>query len=73
MMFPLPFSRGVFLWGDPIQPADASNAGIAEQKRLELENAITQLTLQADQIMGHSTPIAAAPEPCAKPASDQSK
>lgn len=55
----LPFSRGVFIWGDPIYvPADADAAGI-EAARLKIETALNDLSAQADRLCGQA-PIAAA-------------
>jgi len=59
-IFALPFSRGVFLWGDPIEvPRDADSATL-EAKRLEVEKAMNVLTDRADAMMGHP-PVAPAP------------
>jgi lysophospholipid acyltransferase (LPLAT)-like uncharacterized protein len=59
-VLPLPFARGVFLWGNPIHvPTDADEAAM-ESRRLELENSLIELTGRADQLMGHS---ASAPAP----------
>jgi lysophospholipid acyltransferase (LPLAT)-like uncharacterized protein len=52
LLIPLPFSRGVFIWGDVIQPPDSNEDAVMENKRQTLEIAITKLTAQADQIMG---------------------
>ena len=59
-VLPLPFGRGVFLWGNPIDvPNDADEATI-ESRRLELETSLIELTGRADQLMGHA-PTAPAP------------
>ncbi|NIZ01516.1 lysophospholipid acyltransferase family protein [Thalassospira lucentensis] len=51
-VLPLPFSRGVFHWGDPIYvDRKLDDAGI-EAKRVELENALTELTQQTDLSLG---------------------
>lgn len=51
----LPFSRGVFLWGEPIEvPRDADGEAL-ERKRLELEEAMNGLTARADAMMGHAS------------------
>lgn len=56
----LPFSRGVYLWGAPIEvPRDADSATL-EAKRLEVEKAMNALTDRADAMMGHP-PVAPAP------------
>ena len=52
---PRPFSRGVILWGAPIDvPRDADDS-LLEDKRRELEQALNDLTAQSDQRMGHPT------------------
>lgn len=49
---PLPFGRGVFLWGEPLWvPRDADEDRI-EQCRLQLEQALNALTDRADALMG---------------------
>jgi lysophospholipid acyltransferase (LPLAT)-like uncharacterized protein len=51
--FPLPFSRGVFLWGEPIEvDADLDEAGI-EACRALVEQRLNALTSEADRRMGH--------------------
>lgn len=51
-VLPLPFSRGVFCWGDPIYvPKDMDDDGL-EDKRLELENKMIALTQQHDRQYG---------------------
>ncbi len=48
-MIPYPFSRGVFIWGDPIRvPKDADRA-VLENKRNELEQKLRTITERADQ------------------------
>lgn len=66
-LVPLPFSRGVFVWGRPIEvPRDASEAA-QEALREEIETRLNALTMAADQRMGHAAiepapwPTAAAP------------
>jgi lysophospholipid acyltransferase (LPLAT)-like uncharacterized protein len=70
LLIPLPFSRGVFMWGEPIQPPETNDAEAMESKRQALETAISQLTVQADQIMGQGAmePVMeSAPEPADPP------
>ncbi len=51
-ILPLPFTRGVFRWGEPIfVDRTLDDAGI-EAKRLELENALTKLTQETDLTLG---------------------
>jgi lysophospholipid acyltransferase (LPLAT)-like uncharacterized protein len=48
-LLPLPFGRGLFLFGEPITvSADASEADV-EAKRLELEQALNRMTEEADE------------------------
>jgi lysophospholipid acyltransferase (LPLAT)-like uncharacterized protein len=50
-IMPYPFCRAVFLWGDPIVvPGDAGSPEL-ERKRLELEETLNRMTLQADQVV----------------------
>jgi lysophospholipid acyltransferase (LPLAT)-like uncharacterized protein len=54
----LPFSRGVFLWGEPIEvPRDADDE-LLEAKRQDVERAMNSLTDRADAMMGR---------PCVEP------
>ncbi len=51
-VLPLPFSKGVFSWGDPIHiPRDLDDDGL-EEKRLELEAALTKLKQESDDKLG---------------------
>jgi lysophospholipid acyltransferase (LPLAT)-like uncharacterized protein len=57
-----PFSRGVFVWGEPIAvPSDATPEQL-EQARLAIEDGLTRVTQSADRIMGHE-PVEPAPVP----------
>jgi lysophospholipid acyltransferase (LPLAT)-like uncharacterized protein len=50
---PLPFSRGIFLWGEPVAvSADLDEAGM-EKCRLLIEQRLNALTSEADRRMGH--------------------
>ncbi len=60
----LPFSRGVFCWGNPIRIArDCDEDGI-EQARLKLEDTLNRLSAEADRLCGQDPiePAAAAKE-----------
>jgi len=49
-IIPLPFSRGVFVWGNPVTvPVDADEA-LMEKKRLELQAEMDRVTLEAGKI-----------------------
>lgn len=63
----LPFGRGVVIYGDPIHvPRDLDEAGVIDMLE-RVEAAITQVTDEADRLMGHD-PIA----PAAKKAGSSS-
>lgn len=48
-LIPLPFSRGVFLWGDPIIVPHTSDRNVLEEKRQELEKTLIMLTERTDR------------------------
>ena len=48
----LPFSRGVFLWGDPIEVPRDADAAMLEAKRIEVEDVMNALADRADAMMG---------------------
>ena len=54
-MVPYPFSRGLFLYGDPLWvPREADDAAL-EATRLELETVLNRLTDQAEAaVSGHT-------------------
>lgn len=50
----LPFSRGVIIWGTPIEiPAQADEA-VLEQVRLQVEGALNRITEEADRLCDQS-------------------
>lgn len=49
---PLPFGRGLFVWGDPISPPTNSDETEMERARLLLETNMTDLQNKADKLMG---------------------
>jgi lysophospholipid acyltransferase (LPLAT)-like uncharacterized protein len=52
-VLPLPFARGVFLWGKPIDVPNDADKTAMESRRLELEDSLIDLTERADRLMGH--------------------
>jgi lysophospholipid acyltransferase (LPLAT)-like uncharacterized protein len=52
---PYPFSRGVFLWGNPILVPPDATASELEQKRLELEETLNRMILQADHVVSRTS------------------
>lgn len=61
-VLPLPFSSGVFHWGDPIFVDRKLDEAGLETKRLELENALTRLTQETDSALGLETIPPAGPD-----------
>ncbi len=60
----LPFGKGLFVWGRPVEvPRDASPAAI-EALRAEVEDRLNAITAAADQRMGHAA-VPPAPWPSA--------
>jgi lysophospholipid acyltransferase (LPLAT)-like uncharacterized protein len=49
----LPFSRGVFLWGEPLFVPKDADATQLEALRLSLERQMNALTAEADRRCGH--------------------
>lgn len=63
-MVPLPFTRGVFVWGEPLTvPRDAGEADIA-RLRGELEERMNALTAEADRLVGQPTTTPEPVPPC---------
>ncbi|MEE8549355.1 MAG: hypothetical protein V3S74_07750, partial [Alphaproteobacteria bacterium] len=57
----LPFSKGVLLWGDPIEIARDSDHVAVERARRKLEDRLNALCYEADRLVG-AQPIGPAPE-----------
>ena len=68
-LLPLPFARGVFVWGDPIEVA--RDGGDEELARVQarVEAALNAVTAEADRRTGHA-PVEPAPAPPALAAPD---
>jgi lysophospholipid acyltransferase (LPLAT)-like uncharacterized protein len=49
-LVPYPFSRVIFLWGDPIHVAADASADVIERTRQELEERLVSLTEAADRM-----------------------
>ena len=54
-LLPLPFARGVILWGDPIYVARDASPEVLQAAKLQVEAALTAVTHAADAIMGVDT------------------
>lgn len=54
-VLPLPFTRGVIVWGEPIFVAREADGAMLEAARATVEAGLTAVTHQADEIMGVAT------------------
>src|SRR5579875_2793500 len=50
---PLPFSRGVMIYGEPVEVANDSDEAAAEACRALVEQRLNAITAEADRRMGH--------------------
>jgi hypothetical protein len=50
---PLPFSRGIVIYGPPIEIGEASDTAALEAARLRVEQGLNAITAEADRRMGH--------------------
>ena len=48
-MVPLPWSRGLFLWGSPLWIPREADGQELEARRVELETALNRITAEADE------------------------
>ncbi len=53
-LFPFPFSKGVFFWGEPIYVNQNGERAHLEEKRVLLENRLKELTEKADRYFNRS-------------------
>jgi len=47
-LLPYPFSKGVFIWGEPVYVDENAERALLEEKRILLENRLKELTEKAD-------------------------
>ena len=52
-MVPYPFSRGLFLYGDPLWVSRESDDNAMEVRRLELETILNRMTEEAERAVLH--------------------
>lgn len=64
-LVPLPFTKGVIMWGDPIMISKDKGADAAEAARLQIEQAMNDLADRADRHVGQDV---VAPAPLEGPA-----
>jgi lysophospholipid acyltransferase (LPLAT)-like uncharacterized protein len=55
-LLPYPFSKGVFIWGEPIEVDRNGDRAHLEEKRILLENRLNELTERADHYFDPLTP-----------------
>ncbi len=55
-ILPSLFTKGVFVWGEPIEVADNADDAAMETARQQLETALMNTTKQADKLCGQITP-----------------
>jgi lysophospholipid acyltransferase (LPLAT)-like uncharacterized protein len=60
-VIPLPFTRGVIVWGEPIHVAREADAAALNAARLAVEAGLNAVTRAADDAMGVKTPDAEPP------------
>lgn len=51
---PLPFTRGIFIWGEPIRVAGELDDDGMEECRAGIEEQLNRITAEADRRMGHA-------------------
>jgi hypothetical protein len=51
-VLPMPFARGVFVWGGPIRIPREADAAATEAARLALECELTRVVQEADRLVG---------------------
>ncbi len=69
----LPFGRGVFLWGEPIEIAAELDEAELEHARRLIETRMIEMVREADRRVGHEAPplpAAADPVPAGRPLAD---
>ncbi len=49
----LPFTKGVFVWGEPITVPAGAKGEALETARLAIETELTRVTREADRLIGH--------------------
>jgi lysophospholipid acyltransferase (LPLAT)-like uncharacterized protein len=62
----LPFGRGVFLWGEPIEIAAELDPAGLEHARLLVEGRMNEMVREADRRVGHEPPLQEGPSPATR-------
>lgn len=53
-ILPLPFTRGVFVWGDPVHVDRKADDSALERARQAIEDGLNAVTQEADRLVGQS-------------------
>jgi lysophospholipid acyltransferase (LPLAT)-like uncharacterized protein len=53
---PWPFSRGIYLWGEPIEIAGSLNTQGSEEARRLVESRMVEMVREADRRVGRQMP-----------------
>lgn len=69
---PMPFCRGILMWGEPIEVPKDADEEMKERSRLDLEARLQDITDRADAMLGHPA-TEPAPEPETEPAEKPGK
>jgi hypothetical protein len=56
-LLPYPFSKGVFIWGEPVEVDQHGDRDHLEEKRILLENRLNDLTERADHYFDSPAPL----------------
>jgi hypothetical protein len=56
-LLPCPFSKGVFIWGEPIYVDQDGDRTHLEERRILLENDLNELTEKADHYFDSPHPL----------------
>ena len=59
LLVPLPFSRGVFVWGEPVAVARRATEAEQEAARREIEDRLNAITAEADRLCGRAAMVPA--------------
>jgi lysophospholipid acyltransferase (LPLAT)-like uncharacterized protein len=74
MQIALPFSRGVFIWGEPIEIGTGLDETGIERARRRVEQRMQEMVAEAEARVGHSLvlpPPQPVPEPASQPADEE--
>jgi lysophospholipid acyltransferase (LPLAT)-like uncharacterized protein len=52
-MLPLPFAKTSWLYGEPFRPTDDPSDAAVENERVDLQNKLNRLTVEADRLAGY--------------------